>query len=157
MDIYLDIETSFDQDITVIGILYATGRVVQLVGRQVTKDNLAKSLQNADKIYTYNGSRFDLPVIKKKLKLDIESEYQCHDLMYDCWECGLKGGLKSVEKQVGIRRDSYGVDGYQAMELWKQYVMYDDTLALEKLLEYNRDDIQNLVKLRKVLVLNKGI
>jgi len=67
-DACLDIETTGLSceyaGITVIGMYLVNGaddRFVQLVGMDVTADNLHESLAGVNKIYTYNGSRFDLP------------------------------------------------------------------------------------------------
>ena len=99
-DAYLDIETtglsSLYADITVIGIYLVNGsdsRLVQLVGEKVTKDNLLGALDGAHTIYTYNGSRFDLPFIHASLGLDLTDSYYHHDLMYDCWRNNLYGGF----------------------------------------------------------------
>jgi len=76
-DAYLDIETTglsrFDDDITVIGIYLVNdneSRLAQLVGREVTVENLVESIHGVDKIYTYNGIRFDLPFIRGSLGVD---------------------------------------------------------------------------------------
>ena len=68
LDAYLDIETtglsSLYADITVIGLYLVNGsdsRLVQLVGEEVNKDNVLETLRGVDTIFTYNGSRFDLP------------------------------------------------------------------------------------------------
>ena len=102
-DAYLDIETTglspYIDDITVIGIYVVHGRstrLVQLVGEQVTKGNLLQNLDGVDRIYTYNGSRFDPPFILSSLGVDLVNSFQHHDLMYDCWRNNLYGGLKSV-------------------------------------------------------------
>ena len=102
-DAYLDIETtglsSLCDDITVVGIYLVNGidsRLVQLVGKEVTRDNLLEALEGVNKIYTYNGSRFELPFIRASLGIDLVDSYHHHDLMYDCWRCNLYGGFKSV-------------------------------------------------------------
>ena len=76
-DAYLDIETtglSFEYaGITVIGMYLVNGaedRMVQVVGMDVTGDNLLESLEGVERIYTYNGSRFDLPVARRLVDLD---------------------------------------------------------------------------------------
>ena len=91
-DAYLDIETTglswLYADITVIGIYLVNGtdgRLVQLVGGEVTEDNLFEALNSVCTIYTYNGSRFDLPFIRACLDVDLTQSYHHHDLMYDCW------------------------------------------------------------------------
>lgn len=152
---YLDIETTglskFYDVITVIGIYLRNDteqRFIQLTGQQVTKDNLIAALEGADTIYTYNGSRFDLPFINDFLGIDLESEFHHHDLMYDCWRNGLYGGFKAVEQQLGIARQLKDIDGFQAVLLWEQYINYDDEDALKVLLEYNREDVLNLKELQ---------
>ena len=151
MKAYLDIETSFNGEITVIGIYYSDGRLIQLIGDEINRDNLLNSINNAKTIVTYNGSRFDLPVIRNKLGVDLTKYYNCYDLMYDCWKCNLYGGFKSVEEQLGIGRDSKGIDAWEAMRLWENYRKYNDHQALGTLLQYNRDDVINLVTLEKKL------
>jgi uncharacterized protein YprB with RNaseH-like and TPR domain len=71
--------------------------------------------------------------------------------MYDCWASNLYGGLKAVEKQLGITRKSDGMDGNDAIALWEDYITNNNKQALKILLEYNREDVQNLTILRKKL------
>ena len=157
-DAYLDIETtglsSLYADITVIGIYLVNGsdsRLVQLVGRDVTRDNLLKAVESVQTIYTYNGRRFDLPFIHGLLGLDLESVADHHDLMYDCRRCNLKGGFKAVEQQLGIPRQLKGISGWDAVILWWQYQQYGDRTALATLLQYNKEDVVNLKLLRERL------
>ncbi|HUW22680.1 MAG TPA: ribonuclease H-like domain-containing protein [bacterium] len=144
MKAFLDIETSFEGEITVLGIYRGDGTLIQLVGKEITKPNLLKSLVGTTAIYTYNGSRFDLPVIKEKLSVDLDDFFATYDLMYDCWERNLYGGLKKVEQILGIKRRLKEVDGWVAMELWYQYEKENNKKALQVLLEYNKEDIVNL-------------
>lgn len=155
---YLDIETTglspYLDDITVIGIYLVTDgapKFVQLVGEDVTRENLLEALEGTDTIFTYNGRRFDLPFIKDHLDLDLEDEFRHHDLMYDCWRKNLYGGFKSVEQQLGIPRRLTGMGGFQAVILWWKYRSEGDRTALELLLEYNREDVVNLRVLREIL------
>ena len=151
MKAYLDIETSFGGEITVIGIFCPPGRMIQLVGEEVNWTNLWNALDGVSVILTYNGARFDLPVIRRMIKLDLEKYFECRDLMYDCWRRNLYGGLKRVEEQLGIERASQGIDGLAAMRLWEQFRLYGDEKALRALLEYNREDVVNLCHLEAIL------
>mgnify|MGYP001044996556 CR=1 FL=1 len=144
MEAFLDIETSFDGEITVLGIYRADGKIIQLVGREITRANLLASLERIVTIYTYNGSRFDLPIIREKLGIDLDEYFATYDLMYDCWRKNLFGGLKKVEQILGIERHLKDVNGWIAMELWEQFEKEDNREALQVLLEYNREDIINL-------------
>ncbi len=151
MKSYLDIETSFDGKITVIGIYDEDDSLIQLVGDDVTSDNVMKSLDKTTTVVTYNGSRFDLPVIKNRLGTDLNKHFLSLDLMYECWRQNLYGGLKKVEEQLGITRNSRGIDGWEAMRLWDRYKHANDLQALNILLAYNRDDVLNLPLLEKRL------
>lgn len=144
MKAYLDIETSFDGAITVVGLHAEDRGMIQLVGGKVSDVAVWRALEGVQMICTYNGSRFDLPVIRRRLGLDLSKEFRSHDLMYDCWRHGLFGGLKRVEEQLGIARRSSGIDGFDAMRLWSRYEDSGDHGALETLLIYNRDDVLNL-------------
>lgn len=155
---YLDIETTGCSqrchELTVIGLAIERGEemeVVQLVGAEITDVRLAAALAGVTEIYSYNGSRFDLPFIRSKLRLDLTREFACRDLMYDCWKQKLKGGLKNVEKLLGIGRLTEGVDGWMAVRLWWDYVNNSDEAALKTLLDYNREDVVNLKTLREKL------
>jgi len=164
IDAYLDIETTglswLDSEITVIGIYLVNGRegkLVQLVGEEVTSDNLLESLEAVNKIYTYNGSRFDLPFIHGSLGIDLEALFNHHDLMYDCWRCNLKGGLKAVEQQLGIPRQLKGITGCDAVLLWQRYQDYGDRNALATLLKYNEEDVVNLKVLKERLDISRTL
>jgi len=158
---YLDIETTglsrTYADLTVIGVGLERGRRVEMF--QLIEDNLSQPkllgvLEGVDEIYTYNGSRFDLPFIKAKLGVDLKQHFGHRDLMYDCWKQNLKGGLKKVEQLLQIERKLTDVDGYRAVLLWWDYVNNQNRRALETLLEYNREDVVNLRVLRKKLVVD---
>ncbi len=151
MKAYLDIETSFRGEITIIGIFVPPQRLIQLVGEEVNWTNLWNALAGVSALRTYNGSRFDLPIIKRELKLDLNKYFACRDLMYDCWKRNLYGGLKSVEEKLGIERLSKGIDGLEAMRLWERYRLYQDQEALQLLLTYNREDVVNLFYLETYL------
>lgn len=152
---YLDIETTglsrYSTEITVIGIaleIESEVEIVQLYNSDLTDLKLCEALEGIDQIYTYNGSRFDLPFIKHSLGVDLRQAFSHRDLMYDCWQCNLKGGLKKVEKTLGIERYLKEVDGAMAVYFWYEYVNNFDMDALEKLLIYNIEDCINLKYLR---------
>ncbi|MCA1598442.1 MAG: ribonuclease H-like domain-containing protein, partial [Chloroflexi bacterium] len=124
---------------------------IQLVGAGVTDVNIYRALEGVTTIYTYNGGSFDLPVIRRRLHVDLKQDFQHHDLMRDCWKQGLKGGLKKVELTIGIARATAGLTGWDAPKLWYRYETMGDLAALDLLLRYNRDDVINLPRLRAYL------
>jgi uncharacterized protein YprB with RNaseH-like and TPR domain len=157
-DAYLDIETtglcSFYDEITVIGICLANdsgNSVVQLVGGDVTRTNLLRTLRCVDTIYTYNGSRFDIPFINFRLQVNLREHFHHHDLMHDCWRNNLYGGFKAVERQLGIPRRLRGIGGAEAAMLWWRYQIDHDRKALDLLLKYNQEDVINLIALKEKL------
>ena len=159
IEAYLDIETTglspFDSEITVIGINICNGedtQCIQIVGQEITTRNLLEALQGVDILYTYNGSRFDLPFIHECLGINLAGLFTHHDLMYDCWQRNLYGGFKAVERQIGIERQLKEVDGYEAIQLWWKYVDSFDLEALNTLLEYNKEDVVNLKTLKAKLL-----
>jgi hypothetical protein len=158
---YLDIETTglsrHRAELTVVGVATVRGSVLdvrQLCGNRISDEAVCRLLEGVDRVYTYNGSRFDLPFIKARLGLDVKRLVAHTDLMYDCWRHGLKGGLKGVERRLGIRRRLPEVDGYMAVRLWWDYVNNSNRRALSTLLEYNREDVVNLHTLRQMLAVS---
>jgi uncharacterized protein YprB with RNaseH-like and TPR domain len=155
---YLDIETTGMSpcgcDLTVIGIGLERDReveLVQLIEEDLYEARLLQVLDGVDELYTYNGSRFDLPFIRTRLLVDLGQCFNHRDLMYDCWRHGLKGGLKAVEAKVGIDRRLKDVDGWVAVQLWWDYVSKGNQQSLEILLAYNAEDVVNLRALRRKL------
>ena len=155
---YIDIETTGLSrrvaDLTVIGIaLEKNGwcQVVQLFDAELSDEKLLAVLHGVDELYSYNGSRFDLPFIRAELGVDLKKSFKHTDLMYDCWRNQLKGGLKAVERKLGINRNLKDVNGYEAVKLWYEYVNNHNRQALMTLLEYNREDNVNLQVLRQKL------
>src|SRR4030042_4669871 len=127
VEAFIDIETTglspWESEITVIGFYICSGmesKTVQLVGRDITSSEVLATLEGGDTIYTYNGARFDLPFIYQHLGINLAETYDHCDLMFQCWRNNLRGGLKGVEKQLGISRESEGVDGLEAIRLWNR-------------------------------------
>lgn len=156
---YLDIETtglsSLYNEITVVGMYLCNDtdtKFIQLVGEEITADNIVKPLEGINVIYTYNGSRFDFPFIYRHLGTNLAQIFKHHDLMYDCWKNNLYGGLKRVERQLGIGRRLKEISGFEAVRLWWRYIDYFDLDALNTLLEYNKEDVINLKILKERLI-----
>ncbi len=154
---YLDIETTglspHNSDLTVIGLHLDDGNneVIQFVGDEICSLKLTKIIKKVDILYTYNGAQFDLPFIRRKLKLDLTEHCQHNDLKYTCWQRNLYGGMKEVERKLGIKRRIADIDGWMAVQLWHDYEFNGCTTSLKKLLAYNKEDVLNLKKIRRRL------
>lgn len=141
--------------VTVVGMYICNGedtKVIQLVGKDITKDSLSDTLEGVKILHTYNGSRFDLPFIHSCIGIDLARVFTHRDLMFDCWKNHLYGGLKAVERQLGIDRRLKDMNGWEAVKLWWKYVDSFDLEALDKLLEYNKEDVVNLKAVKAKLL-----
>jgi len=149
---YLDIETtglSIGRDaVTVVGMYDGTRRRSFIQGDNL--EDLPAAMERAKLLVTFNGSRFDVPFLRKafpRMALD-----QIHlDLVHPLRRLGFVGGLKSIESQVGILRseETTGLGGFDAVRLWHAYDAGDDD-ALDLLLEYNMEDVVNLEPLAEL-------
>ena len=155
---YLDIETTGLSpaycETTVVGIYITDGlqeRFVQLIGHNICGDAIIAALQGVDELSTYNGRRFDMPFLRIRHGVNLEDQYNHIDLMNHCWRKNLYGGLKNVERTLGIQRKLTEVNGLEAVRLWWRYVNDYDENALKTLLEYNREDVVNLKILKEKL------
>lgn len=142
---FLDIETTgldHDRDDVTVVSLTRDGETTTLVqGRDLTASALSSHLTGADLLATFNGKRFDVPFLESAFDLTIDLPHL--DLMYPCRRLDLTGGLKPIEKELGIDRDRPDLTGRDAVRLWRQHERGDDD-ALDTLVSYNRDDTENL-------------
>ncbi|PIN73603.1 hypothetical protein COV20_05255 [Candidatus Woesearchaeota archaeon CG10_big_fil_rev_8_21_14_0_10_45_16] len=149
---YLDIEVDSHGKVVVVGIsdYYDTRQFVK--GVNLEKGLLEKELQRYRIMVTFNGSSFDLPKLKKELKIKIDLPHI--DLKPLCVNLGFKGGLKEVEKILDLKRPPhlYG----NPVDLWKAFHASHDKEYLDLLLHYNAEDIENLkavmIKMYKEMV-----
>jgi len=149
--VFLDIETSgmdkFD-DITVIGLFDGLETKTMIKGINLNFYELKKELRKYRLIITFNGSTFDIPFIRKRYP-DLLPNVPNFDLRVACQRVGLTGGLKEIEKKLGIKRNEiiekmYGGD---ALLLWKMFRASGDDYYLRLLVEYNEEDVFNLKKI----------
>jgi uncharacterized protein len=148
---YLDIETTYDGAISIVGVYRPDIGTIQLIGGGVHDLALLEALAGVKTIVTFNGSGFDLPVIRKRMYVDLKRDFEHCDLMYVCRRKGLRGGLKRVETMLGIGRATAGISGWDAPRLWYRYDVGGDRAALHTLLEYNREDVVNLALMEECL------
>lgn len=144
--VYLDIETDGGQSgdsITTIGMYDGVQYTCLVKGSDL--ENFRDAISKYSMIVTFFGSGFDLPMLNKRFRgLDLD---QIHiDLCPTLRQVGLRGGLKKIEKQLGIGRsdETDGLNGLDAVRLWRRYDRFGDDAALETLIAYNREDVVNL-------------
>jgi uncharacterized protein len=152
--LFLDIETTglspHDDQVTVIGAL--GGGQLALFVRGINLDQFPAYVAQFPLLVTFNGSQFDVPFLRAHFpgaRLD-----QAHiDLRFALASLGYRGGLKAVERSLGVCRDAaiQGVDGFEAVRLWHGY-RRGDRQALRKLILYNLTDLVNMVELVETTV-----
>ncbi len=142
---FFDIETTgLDQQrdrVTTVS-LHEAGETTTLVrGDDLTADRLRAELGEADLLVTFNGKRFDVPFLEESFDVSLDRPHL--DLMYTCRKLDLTGGLKPIEREVGIERELPEISGRDAVRLWREHESGRDG-SLETLIEYNREDARNL-------------
>jgi uncharacterized protein YprB with RNaseH-like and TPR domain len=152
--LFLDIETtglsSEYHDVTVIGTL-GNGQLSLFI-RGHNLDAFPDYIAQFPLLVSFNGSQFDVPFLRAHFpgaRLD-----QSHiDLRFVLASLGYRGGLKSVERQLGLARDPaiQDVDGFEAVRLWHAHKRGDPS-ALQRLALYNLTDVTNLVELAQTAV-----
>lgn len=142
---FLDIETTglspYYNEITLIGIFDGKNIRTYIVDNNL--ESFTKDINKYSLIVTYNGALFDLPFIRAKFP---NFNHHPHiDLRFFLKRLGFSGGLKMVEKQLGIERprEIRDIDGFGATILWHRYTR-GDIHSLKLLIEYNMADIVNL-------------
>ena len=150
---FFDIETtgleSTHNSVTTVSVT-RNGETTTLVrGEDLTAPALRELFADAPMIVSFNGKQFDVPFIEDCFDISIDAPHL--DLLYPCRRIDLTGGLKTIERAVGIDRDRPDLSGRDAVRLWHRYARDGDDDALDTLVSYNRDDTENLRNLADVV------
>ncbi len=143
---YFDIETTEAvlgrAEITVIACLHK-GELHHFV-RDENLDDFLDLLDDVELMLSFNGSSFDIPHVLDHFHIP---EIPCAhiDLRWQCYHCGYRYGLKSIETEIGIERpiDLRGVDGFEAIYLWHDW-LNGSSEARNKLIRYCGADVLSL-------------
>ena len=150
---YLDIETDglrHDSKVTVVGV-HRNGKTRTLVsGIDLDSDSLGRALEGTKLLVTFNGRSFDIPLLDFNFPF-VVPRVPHFDLRHGCARIGLRGGLKKVERDVGIGRPKEVdyVTGEEAAYLWKLWERKGNQNALNLLRRYNEEDTRNLEPLAR--------
>ena len=146
---FLDIETDggwSPNSVTVIGLYDGFESEIFVKGRNL--DDFPAAVLEKNLLVTFFGTGFDLPFLRRRfpeLALD-----QIHvDLCPALRRLGYSGGLKKIERVLGIQRDDEieNMSGMDAVYLWQAWRRNRSEEALERLIAYNKADIENLALL----------
>ncbi len=151
--IFLDIETSNASKsksyLTVVGLFNGIDTKIMVKDVNLDIAVLRKELKNYKIMLTFNGSSFDLPYLNKAYP-GLLPNVPHIDIRTLAGKAGLRGGLKEIEKELGIKRDYIDVEKIfsgDPIKLWKMYKGSGDRHYLELLVRYNEEDVINLKKI----------
>ncbi|WP_375764802.1 ribonuclease H-like domain-containing protein [Archangium gephyra] len=140
--VYFDIETDGKQEQapTVVALFDDAGLRVFIQGRNM--DELPEAMAERRLWVTFNGSCFDVPVLRDYFGKRFPTPDAHIDLRFVCRRLGMGGGLKEIEDKLGLGRPPHmkGVNGWDAVLLWRAYLARGDVEALRFLVEYNLYD-----------------
>ncbi|MBI5547244.1 MAG: ribonuclease H-like domain-containing protein [Deltaproteobacteria bacterium] len=138
--VYFDIETEgMSGEPTVVSLFHAEGFEVFVQGRDL--DRLPEAMGRWPLWVTFNGAAFDVPVLARYFGT-LPTPALHLDLCHVCRRMGWRGGLKKIEDLLGFGRPRHlrGVDGLDAVFLWRYWHAEKDIAALRLLVEYNLYD-----------------
>lgn len=157
---YVDIETTglsrLDDCITTIALF--DGKRVRTYVQGENLEAFADDILPYKLLVTWNGRGFDAPILRRSLHIPLDKGVMAHlDLLPVFRSLGLRGGLKNVEKSLGLNRGELdGVDGWAAVRLWREYERSGDRRVLETLLAYNVADVLGLEYLAEYALARLG-
>jgi uncharacterized protein YprB with RNaseH-like and TPR domain len=113
-------------------------------------DSLPQYLAKYKVLCTFNGKSFDIPYLEGRFGKEFFAGAHL-DLRPITAQVGLTGGLKKIEKQIGIERPASirRYTGYDAVKLWGAFRRGRKD-ALEPLARYNLADAVNLQAVLRV-------
>ncbi len=144
----LDIETNGYPEnrggyATVIGMFNGSEYKSFIKGNNLNTEIINSELSKYKYLVTFFGSVFDMPFLKNTMGINFDGLH--FDICFGAKKLGFKGGLKGVEKALGMSRENgvAGLNGYDAVKLWIK-ARKGDIEALELLTHYNKYDTVNL-------------
>jgi uncharacterized protein len=151
---FLDIETTAlspqEGIVTVVGV-HGGGSTRAFIAYDDLEE-LPAYLQKFRLVVTFNGILFDLPFLEARFPF-IRFPPAHIDLRFLLRRLGITGGLKRIEKELGLgdRSGVEGIAGIDAVRLWEE-ARRGVPGSLAKLVEYNRADAVNLEPLLEFAV-----
>ena len=143
---FFDIETtglSADSQVSLIGCYHRQRLHVFIRGKNMA--DFLDLLDDVTLLVSFNGSSFDVPRVLEAFHIPA---LPCPhvDLRWLCYHARLTGGLKRVERSLGIARpaDLAGVEGAEAVRLWNLWQKAGIQTAGRKLVRYCCADVLSL-------------
>ena len=151
---YLDIETSGDQQAPDITLIIARHRgQLHIFTAEHNLDRFLDLLDDITLLVTFNGASFDVPQMENHFRIPMRDIAHI-DLRWVCYYVALRGGLKEIERAIGLIRpdDLIGMDGAEADWLWRRWKDTGNRKLLDRLTRYCAADVIGLEHLSAWLI-----
>jgi hypothetical protein len=156
---FFDIETSgleADSLVTLVCCFHGGQPLRYLADENL--DGFLDLLEEVKLLVSFNGASFDVPRVLGRFHIP---ELPCPhvDLRWLCHHAGWKGGLKKIERELGLRRppDLEGLGGAEAVWLWQAWSEQGDECARRTLERYCAADTVMLKMLAGRLCTLQGV
>lgn len=142
--VFFDIEADAANTPTVVGLMDRHG--VASYRHDGALDELPERLAESPVWVSFNGSVFDAPALEAWFGARFPRPLVHIDLRFLVRHARLKGGLKGIERTLGLGRPPHleGLRGFDAIRLWREWTERRELAALRILVEYNLYDAVNL-------------
>ena len=145
-EIYIDGEWFIGGKLFLLGYAYSQKKQGFLFGKKLTKENFLKLLKPNITIFFYGP---DVGIIEKHFNVKIRNKFRCINLL-KVFRDNINSSsyrLADIEKKFGIVR--------QRVEYKKSiFDIYGDWYSVEarkRVLQYNKEDVVNLIRLKKIV------
>lgn len=121
-------------------------------------DDFLDWLDGVELLVSFNGATFDVPRVLGHFR--IPALPCAHlDLREVAKRVGLRGGLKKIEKELGIERpaDLQGLTGEDADWMWRAWARDRDASMRDRLIRYCQADVHGLQVLAERLLGRLGV
>lgn len=151
---FLDIETSGDElrpEITLVIVRHQ--KKLHVFTADHNLDEFLHLLDDIKLFVTFNGATFDVPQLENHFHIPLRDIGHI-DLRWVCYHAQLRGGLKEIERAIGLQRppDLIGMDGAEAAWLWQRWKLTGNTKLLQRLTRYCSADVIGLDHLSRWLI-----
>jgi uncharacterized protein YprB with RNaseH-like and TPR domain len=154
VDLFIDLEWFFNQELFLVGYAYSITKYGQLYDENLNMNNIAAMLQPVNGYIYFYGP--DIGMLEKSTGLNIRNKYRCINLL-------------KVFRDIMPGMDSYKLAYFEEMfELNRSEKIYKSNIfklaedwrnpyKKQKVLKYNMEDVVNLVRLKNEIFRLYGI
>jgi len=153
----LDVETThYNGPIALIGMYKPKDGEIDCVslirGRNLSALSVKDALQGCKLLITYNGLKHDVPKIREEFPNSIPANIPVIDVFLMAKYLRLGTSLDVLENTFNVGRPNSIARKGRAIHLWQRYRNINDKTALQKLIDYNRQDTVNLYPIIEELI-----